>query len=103
MPDAIAASARAPERAPAAARSAYVSAIALESQGATEPATAELERAPRRHPGRPDRVAPLATLNQKRGDRDAALGWARKLVELAPENAQARALLESIDGAGGAP
>ena len=40
-------------------------------------------------------------MNQARGNRDAALGWARKLVELAPQDPQARALLESLSGAPG--
>ena len=37
-------------------------------------------------------------MNRDRGDRDAARGWARKLVELAPQDPQARALLESLGG-----
>jgi hypothetical protein len=40
-------------------------------------------------------------MNQERGDRDAARGWAQKLVELAPQDPQARALLESLGGAPG--
>ena len=99
MPDAIAAFARATELDPDAERYAYVYAIALDSQGDVDRAIAELERAHGRHPGSTDLVATLATLNEKGGDREAAIGWARKLVELAPGNPQAQALLDSLSAA----
>ncbi len=39
----------------------------------------------------------LASYEAKRGQWSAAIGWAQKLVDLRPEDAEARALLAQID------
>jgi len=101
LPEALPAFARAAKLDPDASRYAYVYAVALDSSGQTRPAIAELERAFALHPGDLELVSALTTMNQARGNRDAALGWARKLVELAPQDPQARALLASLEGGPG--
>ena len=98
LPDAVPEFARATELDPDAARYAYVYAVALNSSGKAPQAIAELERAYALHPGNLDVVSALASMSQERGDREAARGWAQKLVDLAPQNPQARALLESLSG-----
>ena len=99
LPEALPAFRRSTELEPDAGRYAYVYAVALNSSGQGPQAIAELERAYRLHPGDLEIVSALATMNQERGDRAAATKWARNLVELAPENPQARALLESLEAA----
>ena len=98
LPEALPAFKRATELDPDATRYAYVYAVALNSSDQSQAAIAELERAHARRPGDVEIVSALATMSRDRGDRDAALAWARKLVELAPQNPQARALLESLGG-----
>lgn len=103
MPEAVTAFARATELAPDAGRYAYVYAVALESSGQRPRAIAELERAHALHPGDLEIIAALATMNDESGNGDAALGWARKLVELAPNDPQARRLYESLGGEPASP
>ncbi len=103
LPDALPALARATELDPDADRYAYVYAVALNSAGQGERAIAALERAHQQHPGDIDTVAALTTISKERGDLAAARKWARVLVELAPQDPQARALLESLSGAPGPP
>ncbi len=98
LPEALPEFARATQLDPDASRYAYVYAVALNGAGKTPQAIAELERAQHLHPGDVDLVAALATMNRDRGDRDAARGWAQKLVDLAPQDPQARALLDSLGG-----
>jgi predicted Zn-dependent protease len=99
MPEAVTAFARATELDPEAGRYAYVYAVALESSGQRPRAIAELERAHALHPADVDIVAALAAMNDESGNADAALAWARKLVELAPHDPQALELFESLGGA----
>jgi tetratricopeptide (TPR) repeat protein len=99
LPEALPAFARSTKLDPDASRYAYVYAVALDSSGEGQQAITELERAYALHPGDVDVVSALTTMNQGRGDRDTALGWARKLVELTPQDPQARALLASLEGA----
>jgi predicted CXXCH cytochrome family protein len=99
LPEALPAFARATQIDPDASRYAYVYAIAMNSSGQGPQAIVELERAYALHPGDVEIVSALAMLSQEHGDRDAARGWAQKLVDLAPQDARARALLESLSGA----
>lgn len=82
----------------------YVYAVALDSVGQTPKAIAVLAEAHGRHPANREVLEALASFSAKAGDRRAAIGYAEKLVALAPESADARALLESLGGApAGAP
>jgi tetratricopeptide (TPR) repeat protein len=83
---------RASELAPDSARYAYIHGVALNSTGAGERALAVLRRAHERHPGDPDILVALATISRDRGDRAAAQGYARTLLQVAPELPAAREL-----------
>lgn len=53
--------------------------------------------APARRPGDRDTLVALATMSRDRGDRAAAVAWARKLVELAPQDPGAQGSLRELD------
>jgi Flp pilus assembly protein TadD len=94
--DAVAALGRAAELAPDDARYAYVYGVALNSTGRAGRALAVLTRAHDRHPGDAEILFALATISLERGDRDAARAYARKLVEVAPEDPRARQILGEL-------
>jgi tetratricopeptide (TPR) repeat protein len=93
LDEAVTAFGRAAELDPAAARYAYVQAIALNSTGRTEEALRVLEASHGRHPGDRDTLLALVTINRDRGDLPAARTWAGKLVEIDP---RAQALLGQL-------
>ncbi|MEE9608831.1 MAG: tetratricopeptide repeat protein, partial [Myxococcota bacterium] len=82
---------------PRRARYAYVYGVALHSQGRTQQALEVLERAHARRPGDPELLLGLATIRRDAGDRAGALRHARALLELAPEDPAARALVGELD------
>jgi len=94
--DAVAELRQAARLAPAQARYAYVYAVALHSSGRKAEGIQALAEAHRRVPGDPVLLQALVAMERDRGDRLAAAGYARKLVELMPEDAQAKALLQSL-------
>jgi tetratricopeptide (TPR) repeat protein len=94
--DAVALLARAAELAPDAARYGYVYGVALHSTGHTDQALAVLARAHDRHPGDAEILLALSTINRERGARDAAMAYARKLLEVAPEDPRARQILGEL-------
>jgi len=94
--DAVAELRQAARLAPGQARYAFVYAVALHSTGRKAEGIQVLAEAHRRVPGDPVLLQALATMERDRGDRQAAAGYARKLVELMPEDAQAKALLQSL-------
>jgi len=96
--EAIAELRRAAELAPADPQIAYVLAIGLHSMGETEEALAVLEAAHEGSPAVRPLLVALVTLNRDRGALDDARSWARKLVELSPEDAAARRLLAELGG-----
>jgi len=87
---------RAAELRPDVARYAYVYAVGLHSAGRAEEAMAVLEETHRRHPANRDLLIALATFARDAGDRDAALRWATELLELAPGDPEAQALLADL-------
>ena len=89
--------ARAAELAPDDAQLAYVYAIGLHSTGRTEEALRVLRRAHDRSPSVRPVIIALATLNRDRGARDEARTWARKLVELSPDDPAARQLVAELE------
>ena len=72
-------------------------AIALNSTGDSRKAIQELEDYNGRSPFNRAVLTTLATINRDTGDIDAALNYARRLVELAPEDSQSIRLLESLE------
>jgi predicted CXXCH cytochrome family protein len=84
---------------PADARFAYVYAVALWSSGDRQNALEELRRGVTQHPYDRDLLAALTAYSLEIGRRDEALTWARRLLEVAPDDATARLLLRR-NGAG---
>jgi tetratricopeptide (TPR) repeat protein len=96
MAGALAALQKAVELAPENARYAYVYAVALNAAGQPQDALAILKQANARHPADTDILIALATVSRDAGDRTGAIGYAEELVRVAPNDAQGRALLESL-------
>jgi tetratricopeptide (TPR) repeat protein len=94
--DAVAELRQAARLAPDQPRYAYVAGVALYSSGKKSEGIQALADAHRRFPGDVDLLQALATMERDRGDRQAAAGYARKLLVLMPEDAQAKALLQEL-------
>ena len=89
---------RASELAPENARYAYVTAVALNSQGAPDAAYRLLQDTQARHPADQDVLAALVSLAQARGDAAGALRYGRTLAALRPGDRQARrSLLRQLE------
>jgi len=95
VPEALLSLQRAADLAPGNPRYAYVYAVALREQ---EPirATLVLEETHARHPGYRDVLVALVGYLEKDGAVDKAIGYARKLLELDPEDRGAQGLLERL-------
>ncbi len=87
MPEAIVELRKAAELPPERPRYDYVYAVALDSVGQTSKAIAVLAAAHGRHPANREILEALASFSAKTGDRKAAIGYAEKLVALAPDSA----------------
>ncbi|UCE85699.1 MAG: tetratricopeptide repeat protein [Deltaproteobacteria bacterium] len=97
LPDALDALARAAALAPDRTRYAYVYGVALHSSDQGERALSVLAQAHARRPGDRDLLVGLATISRERGDLVAALGYARKLAALAPDDPGARAFVVQLE------
>jgi len=95
--DAIPELARAAQRRPDVARYAYVYGVALHEAGDTRRALDILKRAHQRHPSDREIVVALAEYHRQSGDRKAAIAWARKLVEMSPEDGRGLRLLQALE------
>ena len=78
-------------------RYAYVYGVALHEASQVQQAIQVLTEAHQRHPADRDILAALVQYHRQTGDRQAAIGWARKLVEVSPGDVQARRLLETLE------
>ncbi len=78
-------------------RYAYIYGVALHETGEPRRALAVLKEAHERAPTDREILVALAQYSRQAGDRNAARGWARKLVELSPDDPTARRLLDSLD------
>jgi tetratricopeptide (TPR) repeat protein len=95
--DAIPELAHAARLQPDMSRYAYVYGVALHEAGQVQQALQVLTEAHQRHPADRDILAALVEYYRQAGDRQAAIAWARKLVEVSPGDVQARRLLESLE------
>jgi tetratricopeptide (TPR) repeat protein len=77
---------------------AYTYAIALNSMGQSRGAVRVLEGALRQHPVHKDLLLALVTINRDRRALEDARRYARRLVELAPDEPTYRQLLMSLQG-----
>ncbi len=98
--EAVTALSRAAELAPEVARYAYVRGIALHSAERTREALTVLKNAYQIHPTDRDILVALMTLHRDAGERDAALRYAKRLVELRPEDGAARAFVRELEAGG---
>ncbi|MCG3119142.1 MAG: hypothetical protein ALAOOOJD_01473 [bacterium] len=96
MSEALAALAQATQLRPEEPRYAYVYAVALHENGDNKRAIKILQDANRRHPKDRDLLIGLIEYNRQGQDLRAAVDWAQKLVALAPNDADARKLLETL-------
>jgi tetratricopeptide (TPR) repeat protein len=83
---------------PSNARFVYTWALALDDAGQTAPAIEALEAELRRHPYDHDSLAALAGFYGRTGNPQRGAEYASRLVELEPDNAQARQLLNQLRG-----
>lgn len=95
--DAIPELAKAAQLRPDVPRYAYVYGVALHQTGRIQQALQVLKDAQARYPGDRDILAALAQFHRQAGDRQGAIAWARKLVEVSPGDPGARHLLESLE------
>jgi Flp pilus assembly protein TadD len=94
--EALAELARAAELEPDRARYAYVHAVALDASGRRADAIQALKDNLARHPGDHDTLSALISFNRDQGDVSAALGYAEQLAKLEPNNAELKALIETL-------
>jgi len=97
MTDAVAQLGKAARLAPDQARYAYVYGVALHSAGNRVEGIKVLAEAHERFSGDAEILQALATMERERGRRDAAIAYARKLVELLPDDPQAGILLRELE------
>jgi len=95
-PEALAELARAAELRPDVPRYSYVQGVALFSAGQADRAMAVLRAAWERHTGDTEILLALASYSRESGNRAAALGWARKLIEVSPDDPSAQQLLAQL-------
>ncbi len=98
---ALAALAQAARLAPDNSRYAYVHAIALHSAGKRSEALAVLGAAHARHPGDVDILSALVSINTEAGQHKAALGYARQLATLLPNDPSVQRLLADVQSRAG--
>jgi predicted CXXCH cytochrome family protein len=96
--DAIPELAQAARLRPDTPRYAYVYGVALHEAGMRQQALQVLTEAHQQHPADRAILAALVEYHQQSGDRQAAIDSARKLVEVSPGDAEARRLLERLEG-----
>jgi Flp pilus assembly protein TadD len=80
------------------ARYAYVHAVALHSAGRPDEALAALRAADARHPYDVGILGALVSINREAGDMKAALAYARKAAEAAPEDLELKRLVTGLEG-----
>jgi tetratricopeptide (TPR) repeat protein len=97
IPEALAELAKAAALQPDRAQYAYVYAVALHDSGDSQAAVEVLTRAYQRNPGAREILVALTEYEAQAGHRDAALGWAHKLVELLPDDPEARRLVRELE------
>ena len=95
-PEAVDEFSRAAELDPAAARYAYVYAVALHSTGDAPKAMAVLRESQARHPEDRDTLIALIDFSREAGDSAGALQYAEQLLRLTPDDGQLKALVEGL-------
>ena len=91
---------RAAELEPQNARYTYVYAVALHSTGHASEAIALLEETAARHPADGTVLVALVNFHRDAGNSGAALGYAEKLLAIAPDDPQVRSLVDELKQSG---
>jgi tetratricopeptide (TPR) repeat protein len=99
--EALAALAKAAELQPEEPRYAFVYGVALHDVGRPAAALEVLTAAHRRHPSDRELLWTLAVFSREQGDSVTATEYARKLVELAPQDPRAQQLLRELEAGAG--
>jgi Flp pilus assembly protein TadD len=94
---------RASELVPDRGRYTYVYAVALHSAGQREQAMTVLKKIVADHPGDRDAIQALMAFARDAGDVATALEYAQKLAQLAPDDPNVKALVESLQSKSGSP
>ncbi len=94
--DALTFLARAASLQPDNPRYSYVYAVALDSSGQTDAAIDVLRRAHDRRPANRDLLKALVEFERDKGNLPLAVTYARQLIEIAPDDAQAKGLLGGL-------
>ena len=98
MPEALQELQKAAALPPERARYAYVYGVALDATGQTDRALEVLTAAHARFPGNREILSALASFNAKARNRGAAIGYAKQLLELDPQDPEAQRLYDQLTG-----
>jgi len=90
---------QAAELEPESARYAYVYAVALNSAGRADDATAVLKEALARHPNDRDILSALLAFSRSSGNSSAALAYAEQLATIMPDDRNLSALIRELRSA----
>ena len=90
---------RAAELRPGSAHDLFVYAVGLEAVGQGARSESILKKALSRHTGDPEILSALVSAALKRNDAAAALGYAKRLAEAAPDDASVRELVARLSAA----
>jgi Flp pilus assembly protein TadD len=96
MPQALSALENAARLQPDNARYSYVYAVALDGVGESAHAIKVLQDVHARHPYDRDALIGLIGFNKAQGNSKAAMGYARKLVEMDPRYGSAQQIIEQV-------
>jgi Flp pilus assembly protein TadD len=98
MPEALTELERAATLPPERVRYVYVYGVALDSAGQTDRALEVLAGAHAVHPGNREILLALASMNAKGRKLASAVGYAKKLLELDPQDPEARQIYDELTG-----
>jgi Flp pilus assembly protein TadD len=97
LPEALAALGRASELQPDLPRYGYVYGVALQSVGEIDRALTVLKRTHQQHPSDRDILLALAAFSRESGSLNDAIEYARKLLELAPQDPRTLQLVQQLE------
>ena len=99
-PEALSLLAKAASLQPDNARYSYVYAVALNSTGHADGAIAVLQQAHQKHPADRQVLMGLIAFERDKGNLPSAIAYAQQLVQLAPDDPDAKAVLAQLQGRG---
>jgi Flp pilus assembly protein TadD len=97
LPEALISLARSAELAPDQPHFGYVYAVALQSAGQVDRALEVLRKTHQAHPGDAEALLALVTMSRDRGSISQAIGYAKELAALSPQDPRPRRLLAQLE------